>query len=272
MRKLNPDHEFNRLRFLTEKLVEFPEQSLKALRTEWERLGNKTSISPDDFKRCRANSLSWISGTVIGFGYMGDTKRLKQALERRNARESRKAEERAFLERFPVGSEIIGATFTKSYDAYFAHVLVDRISPVLREKGRQKRWKVTSSLPSKAEYADMKQRVFTKPAGELLKGVTDDCEELRSELEDWYENLPEGFKESYKGEALQEAINILFEIVFDSIPELVAATNFFHLPSLDASSRMDRASDAAATLRDVSVHLRERLVPTLNLLADNGAC
>ena len=79
--------------------------------------------------------------------------------------------------------------------------------------------------------------------------------ELRDELQEWYDNLPESFQNGSKGEQLQEAITGLEEAADyePDVPEAFAESDVrVHDPRpVKRQSRAARAADAAHYLRTV---------------------
>ena len=81
-----------------------------------------------------------------------------------------------------------------------------------------------------------------------------DIDDLRDELQEWYDNLPESFQNGSKGEQLQEAIDNLQDV--DSVEaclpselEHLSAEKFTVLVHRHAKSRSKRRDDAVSALR-----------------------
>ena len=105
--------------------------------------------------------------------------------------------------------------------------------------------------------------------GSVMSAVDDACsiaEELRDELQEWYDNLPENFQNGSKGEALQEAIYNLEEFIDGKDEPVEAAVGeikvSFEYPALarrasradrlePAIDMLDKARDAVEEYRDV---------------------
>lgn len=89
--------------------------------------------------------------------------------------------------------------------------------------------------------------------------ATEQVSELRDELENWYDNLPENFQNGEKGEALQEAMNYLdsAQNSLDLPAELqhIAERRVQVSVYKRATSRAKRRDDAVSNLRAVESFL-----------------
>ena len=150
-----------------------------------------------------------------------------------------------------------------AYDAYVLQVIGEFFSrqegkriATKTKKGRNTTrraaatFKVVKTPPDKAEYDRLKREKYTTTIGELISDAYSEVESLAGEVRDWYDNLPESFQSGDKGDRLSEAADAL-ENISDStdLPQPVSDYKVVYYPSLDSSSRADRASDAAAMLR-----------------------
>ena len=85
--------------------------------------------------------------------------------------------------------------------------------------------------------------------------------ELRDELQEWYDNLPESFQSGSKGDQLQEAIDALDEVAESSIdvPEGVADLSFTYSFRARSGwiSRRDRMEEAASIAELAKSRLEE---------------
>lgn len=90
---------------------------------------------------------------------------------------------------------------------------------------------------------------------DALSGAYGIAGELRDELQEWYDNLPENFQNGDKGQRLEEAISGL-EDVADyevDVPEVLVEAGLFVTDPrpVKRQSRADRCSDAVHYLRAV---------------------
>jgi len=99
--------------------------------------------------------------------------------------------------------------------------------------------------------------LFTKTLESLIDEAYEAYEayevldELKGELQDAYDNMPEGLQGGSVGEARQEAISQLETIADDAttLPDSISAIRIVHYPLLKQSSRSDRAYEAAAKIK-----------------------
>lgn len=66
------------------------------------------------------------------------------------------------------------------------------------------------------------------------------AEELKDELQSWYDNLPEAFQNGSKGEALQEAIGNLENAQQPEVPNDIASHSVSYTEAPRRASRRDR--------------------------------
>lgn len=82
-------------------------------------------------------------------------------------------------------------------------------------------------------------------------------EELRGELESWYENLPESFQNGDKGEALQEAMNGLEGASQPDTPDCIE-NDTIEFPHMRCKSRAERRDECVAMIRAAEEYARAR--------------
>jgi hypothetical protein len=176
------------------------------------------------------------------------------------------------------------ATFTgnqlkKRYDRYFRAVLRGRIKEVEQEgeyrrirKGSEK-WKAVKPLPTDEEYEALRDKEFRQTVEDLVNEANGEVDSLKDELQDWYDNLPQGFQDGEKGQNLQEAIDALESISQPDFPDKadvkvvvdegtddedeVSILTVLYFPSEHINSRADRAAEAAGQYRMCAEAIRE---------------
>ena len=85
-------------------------------------------------------------------------------------------------------------------------------------------WSYPNDFPSVEDFKTMERQHFSSSIPTVLDNARDEIENLKDELQEWYDNLPESFQYGMKGEALEEAINIL-EQGYDELDPLVEFVN-----------------------------------------------
>lgn len=121
-----------------------------------------------------------------------------------------------------------------------------------RKRGSPRKYNILKALPSKEEYDVMRDKKYTRTIRSLIEEAFDDAEDLKNELEEWFENLPQGFQDGDKGDAINSAKDQIEYAERPELPEdndlefvelvtLLKAEVIF-LP-LEASSRSDRLGE-----------------------------
>lgn len=148
------------------------------------------------------------------------------------------------------------------YDDWFQAVLKDFIVRQTRQKGKLTSFEIVKELPAKEEYLKLKDIAYTFDASTLLTGAFEQVESLRDELQEWYDNLPEGFQNSSKGDNLMEQINGLENIDTPEIPDVLSEMNIvcYHYYNGSRSSRLNNVIHVMNTVKD---HL-ENYIESLN--------
>ena len=162
---------------------------------------------------------------------------------------------------FKVGEEVGIIKLKNAYDGYVLHVLGGRLERLDQERTGKRRpaakYKVKAAMPDADEYARLKHQKFTTDVDAACDEAASEIESLAGEMRDWYDNMGENLQQSDKGSRLEEAADALESIEVPDRPEVAGHISFVHLPSLDASSRGKRASEAADQLRSSAEAVRD---------------
>jgi hypothetical protein len=95
---------------------------------------------------------------------------------------------------------------------------------------------------------------------DAVSNAFNDAEELKGELESWYDNLPESFQNGSKGEALQEAISAIDGAYQPDVPtEAEGLRCDVVLPTKKKKSRADRMADCVAMIEAAAGAAREKI-------------
>lgn len=150
-----------------------------------------------------------------------------------------------------VGAIVTAATLANRYDSYALDVLGDYLEeqPQERPRARQK-WKVIRELPDGTTYQDLRKSRFTVTLWDLIDEAVEELRSLGSEIREWYDNLPDGLRDSSKAGGLEEAANTLDDIESPDLPDDIAHLTLVHVPGIgNHASRSDRRDDAVAMLQ-----------------------
>lgn len=147
--------------------------------------------------------------------------------------------------------DLIGSVALKNmFDAHAPSVLGDYLSRVEKhKKGSRTQYKVKLPLPSTQEYNKLREQKYTVSAGSLVEDACCEIESLGEEMVEWYDNLPESFQSSDKGDRIQEAADNLQNADRPDIPNILQHINLVYLPALKIQSRQDRLDEAVSMLR-----------------------
>ena len=137
-----------------------------------------------------------------------------------------------------------------SVDEFVLLVLGESLEEIGTEKGRMRQYAV-KQLPTQEEYTKLKTERFTVDASELLEEAKAEVEAVGEELQDWYDNLPEGFQASLKGEAISEAASTLQSVTIPEYPAKAETIKVCFYPPLNVVSRNHRCGKAADMLRTI---------------------
>jgi len=151
-------------------------------------------------------------------------------------------------------NEISKIKLNKTYGPHALRVLQARL------KSSRKGWyQIVIDLPTVEEFKAMLTAMYTTSVTSVIPDAISEFETLRDELQDWYDNLPEGFQNGDKGDQLQEAISALDNVANTlDVPEYLEPVRVFVAPS-DETSRAHRGSQAAYALRQAAERLEELL-------------
>jgi hypothetical protein len=142
--------------------------------------------------------------------------------------------------------------------ATYAGMLSDFIKPIPRtKKGERYSFTILKPLPTVEEFQKMLRERFTTTIGSLISDAFNIFQELASELDEWYNNLPDAFRDGDKGSQIQDAQQILEGLQEPDVEEELAKIQVFVLPALDAYSRSKRCAEACEMLRTVVDELGE---------------
>lgn len=127
--------------------------------------------------------------------------------------------------------------------------------------GDNKRVKVLGTIPTVEEFKAMKaadeQERFSYTIGGLISDAFSEAEELKDELQNWYDNLPENFQNGSKGDTLQDAISYFDSLSQPDVPEFIEnLKTIYHPPKHRRHvSRADRCSEAIDKLETAKSEL-----------------
>src|SRR6266567_4390623 len=99
-------------------------------------------------------------------------------------------------------NEISKIKLGKTYGRHVFRVLGNQLN-----SSRKGWYQVKGNLPSLEEYKELEKKAFTHSLTDVVENAKSELESLRDELQDWYDNLPEGFRNGDKGDRLQEAVS-----------------------------------------------------------------
>lgn len=147
--------------------------------------------------------------------------------------------------------ETIGIrALTNRYNAHAQRILVGRFIEQVpeRKRGAPRVYRILAPLPSKEEYDQLFRTAYTASLGVTINDAFSEVESLRDELQDWYDNLPDSFRDGEKGDELQEAISALESVSEPQVPTSIDDLPVFRVPSISADSRADRLGDVIGAL------------------------
>jgi len=166
------------------------------------------------------------------------------------------------------------ASLTKTYGKHAVKVLTAHkfVTLVHVDRGEDqkalKRFAILQELPPLDKYAALRDETFKTTLGSMLSDAFSMFSDLRDQLSDWYDNLPESFQGSDKGstiesarDAMEEASSAEFELAapFDDLP-------YVHLPN-ECSSRSDTCAEAISILSEIESELND-VAETLKEIAE----
>lgn len=143
------------------------------------------------------------------------------------------------------------SALTKQFDRYFSFVLSEYLEMLPYERHKQRKYQVKKPLPTREEYAVLRNKHFETSVSDLVSDAFDIFEELNDELQNWYDNLPENFQNGDKGSQIQEATDVLSNLSTPDVPECLEPVSIVYLPGLDRNSRAERNGEATSQLQAV---------------------
>lgn len=154
---------------------------------------------------------------------------------------------------------ITSRQLNKNYDKYAAIVLNDYLEslPHERKRGSSRTYKLLKLLPTKEAYFELKIKKYTTTIQDLVSDAFSEFESLSSELQEWYDNLPEQFQNGDKGTTLQESSDTLSNLDIPDVSEEAGKIAVVFYPSLESNSRSSRCNEACDMLRTAMDVLRE---------------
>lgn len=108
----------------------------------------------------------------------------------------------------------------------------------------------------------MARRKKTEPrqttVADAVESAFSDADDLRGELDEWYNNLPEAFQNGSKGEALQEAINNIEGAQAPDVPTDIENETIEYTEVTGRASRRDRLDSCVARLEAAAQVARDK--------------
>lgn len=163
--------------------------------------------------------------------------------------------------KFKGGGDYSRQAITRTYDGHVWEVLKWHFEPSPSVKGQKASIRIVAALPEKDEYLQLKETHFTRTVDALVDEASGIISQLQSEMQEAYENTPDGLQQGLVGEARYEAAQQLDDIASDSptVPPSISSVRLVHYPSTHLSSRARRAGEAAAMLRAALVAIQQFL-------------
>lgn len=156
---------------------------------------------------------------------------------------------------------VTSTTLKKTYGPHAALVLKDYLEsiPQPKKRGVKKKWNVLKPLPSKDVFYNLRDVRFTATVQDLVSDAFGEFQDLGTELQEWYDNLPESFQQGDKGNLLEEGANSLSGLDQPEVPERIGDIKTIYVPDENVSSRADRCSDAIGRLHQAVEALNEAM-------------
>jgi hypothetical protein len=174
------------------------------------------------------------------------------------------------------GKTITNASLKKSYGEHAPLVLMDYLQKLPKEKkGERDKYRVLKELPDKETFMAMKIKKFTTNIESFVSDALGEFEVLKEELQEWYDNMPEGLQNGEKGETVQSAIDGFDTIELPSFPDELAKLEITYIPPEKIGNKADRRDEAVSRLHhaidalndemdeDICSAARKELIETL---------
>lgn len=169
------------------------------------------------------------------------------------------------------GAVVTRTYLTKTFGSHAVAVLENLELPAIEEQphndGERWKYKLLNDLPTQDEFSAAERAMYTTTVASIVERAFNDFAELKDELQEWHDNLPESFQEGDKGYALSEAVDELERLEPPEIPEVAKGWPVFFRPPLECHSRSARCGVACEMLRLVAQDL-EHEAETRNVLGD----
>jgi len=107
------------------------------------------------------------------------------------------------------------------------------------KKGERVKYKIVKELPRIIDYPVLFGKMYVCTIADLIKDACNELNDLKEELQEWFDRLPESSQNGSKGSVLQDAISTLKNIQLPDIPRWVEVETTVFPP--DMSGRTDRA-------------------------------
>lgn len=143
------------------------------------------------------------------------------------------------------------------FGEYALAVLGEYLKELPRKGGAMRSYKAIKCLPTQDEFNELQKIRYTSTASDLVNDAFIAFEDLASECSEWYDNLPESFRDGDKGSMLEDAMSTLESLSLPECSEITGAIKVYYLPMLDCSSRSSRRDDAVGQLEAVVDALEE---------------
>jgi hypothetical protein len=151
--------------------------------------------------------------------------------------------------KFSIGSIVTKQAIRKEFGAHALGKIEDKLESQPRAKREQRKFKIIAELPAPEDVKKLVRDSFTTSIGDAAESAQSDAEQLKDELQDWFDNPPESFQGGQKGNELEDAISEFDSINWPEAPEFAADLKCCCIPNEDSNSRSDRACESAALLR-----------------------
>lgn len=143
------------------------------------------------------------------------------------------------------------------YGEYALDVLREYLEELPKEGRAMRAYKVIKTLPTMEKFETLQKTRYTSTVSEMICDAFSTFEELSSECSEWYDSLPESFKDSEKGSMLEEVSSTLENLQIPDCSETTKLLPVYYLPILDCSTRCSRRDDAVGRLQAVLDVLEE---------------
>lgn len=168
------------------------------------------------------------------------------------------------------GTVITKIKLRNMYDRWWGEVpeVRDAIESLPRERKKVQKYKVTGTLPTPADYTDLRDKALTRTVSDLCSAAFGELTSLAEEMGELRDSLEENFSSTNRYEMADNACSELENIDEADVPETVFVDGediqiglgdlpLVYLPNLDADSRPRRCSEAIDILQAVIDFVRD---------------